>query len=82
MRNYSEPEIVKKIAKAEEIAWTNSKKVNWENAKEILGITVDEIDDAEQRLLRFAPFVMKCFPETIPQNVIIESELLEISKMR
>lgn len=82
MRNYSEPEIVKMIADAEEIVWTNSKMVSWESAKEILEVTEEEIDDAEQRLERFAPFIMKCFPETVPQNGIIESELSEIPKMQ
>lgn len=41
-----------------------------------------DIEDAEARLLRFAPFIMKCFPETEAQGGIIESALTEIPDMR
>ena len=34
-----------------------------------INITMADIDDAEARLARFAPFLMKKFPETIPTNV-------------
>ena len=39
-------------------------------------------DDAEQRLKRFAPFIMKCFPETKDRNGLIESVLTPISGMQ
>lgn len=81
-RTYLEPEIVKKIANAQEITWVNSKLVNWNTAKEYLEVTEEEIRDAELRLQRFAPFIMKCFPETISSNGMIESELTEIPKMQ
>lgn len=82
MKKYLEPEIVQKIANAEEISWVNSKKVNWKVAKELLEVTETEIDEAEQRLDRFAPFIMKCFQETVPQNGMIESDLVEIPNMK
>ena len=82
MKRYLEPESVEKIAKAEEISWINSKKVNWKVAKELLELTEAEIDEAEQRMERFAPFIMKCFPETVPQNGRIESDLVLIPNMK
>ena len=74
--------IVKSIANAEEIAWVNPKLIPWEQAKTILPVTMEEINDAEARLERFAPFIIKCFPETIPQNGMIESVLTPIPKMQ
>ena len=41
-----------------------------------------DIEDAERRLERFAPFIMKCFPETEDRNGIIESVLTEIPQMK
>lgn len=43
---------------------------------------MEDIDDAEARLLRFAPFIMKCFPETKERNGLIESALTPIPKMQ
>jgi len=79
---YLEPEIVEKIANAQEIAWINLRLINWDAAKEYLQVTEAEINDAKQRLDRFAPFIMKCFPETVPSNGMIESQLVEIPKMQ
>jgi D-serine dehydratase len=41
-----------------------------------------DIEDAEKRLERFAPMIMKCFPETRDQNGIIESVLTSIPNMQ
>lgn len=41
-----------------------------------------DIDDAEARLARFAPYIKKAFPETERSGGIIESELKEIPAMR
>lgn len=38
--------------------------------------------DAEERLERFAPFIMRSFPETAASGGLIESPLLEISQMK
>lgn len=40
-----------------------------------------DIDDAEARLARFAPYIKKAFPETAPSGGIIESDLKEIPEM-
>ena len=74
--------VVKQIAKAEEVGWVNPKWMPWNEAKDSLGISMEDIDDAEARLLRFAPFIMKCFPETKERNGLIESALTPIPKMQ
>jgi len=74
--------IIDKIANAESLAWINPKFIPWLEAKNQLEISESEIVEAEQRLERFAPFIMKCFPETVPQNGMIESALVEINDMK
>jgi D-serine dehydratase len=41
-----------------------------------------DIDDAEQRLARFAPYIARAFPETQSSRGIIESPLMKISSMQ
>ena len=41
-----------------------------------------DIDDAEARLARFAPYIAKAFPETARSGGIIESKLVEIPRMK
>lgn len=45
-------------------------------------LTMRDIDDAEARLKRFAPYIMKAFPETEKSDGIIESPLKEIPNMK
>lgn len=45
-------------------------------------LTMADVEDAEARLQRFAPFIMKCFPETKDRGGIIESVLTPIPKMQ
>ena len=41
-----------------------------------------DIEDAEARLQRFAPYIAAAFPETAKSGGIIESELTEIPRMK
>ncbi|MBQ8748837.1 MAG: D-serine ammonia-lyase [Oscillospiraceae bacterium] len=45
-------------------------------------VSDEAISDAEKRLLRFAPFIQKCFPETQKDGGLIESPLKEIPSMQ
>ena len=74
--------VVKEISDAREIGWVNPKKISWEDAKDDLGVSSREIDDAQARLERFAPFIMRCFPETLDKKGIIESALVPIPEMK
>ena len=70
------------MANARETAWENSKALPFAQAKNGLPLTAADIDDAEARLARFAPFIERRFPETAPQHGLIESPLQEILRMR
>ncbi len=80
--------IIKKHPLVGDIA--NCKEVFWENPAAVqrkTGVDVRssvpgqiDIDDADARLLRFAPFIAKQFPDA--KDGVIESELREISRMK
>ena len=73
-------DIIKRLQKEEELVWMNP-KYN-QNMAEGHGLTMADVEDAEKRLKRFAPFIKKCFPETAAQQGIIESPLVEIERMK
>ena len=74
--------IIKDIEQEKEVAWINPDKTSMEEARKAMELSMKDVDDAETRLERFAPFVMKCFPETKARNGIIESVLTPIPKMQ
>lgn len=74
--------IVRDIAQEKEVAWINPDKTSMEEARKTMELSMKDIDDAEARLERFAPFIMKCFPETKARNGIIESVLTPIPEMQ
>ena len=73
--------ILERIRNEEEIIWINPDKTDFETSMADAELSMKDIDDAEARLQRFAPFIMKCFPETAPQGGIIESVLTPIPAM-
>ena len=70
--------IIDDIAASKEVVWLNPRL--GQDATRTL--TEQHIRDASDRLIRFAPLIMKLFPETQPQGGIIESELTEIPEMK
>lgn len=74
--------IVKKMQKGEEVIWLNPDKVSFEESRKDCELSMADVDDAEERLKRFAPFIMKCFPETKDRNGLIESVLTDIPAMK
>ena len=70
--------VLARAARAEEVFWRNPKC----GAAPILDALTDaDIDDAEARLARFAPFLRRRYPETEPWQGLIESPLREIPDM-
>ena len=74
--------VSERVAKAEEVIWFNPGLRCRDAAFEGISLTMADIDDAEARLRRFAPFIMLCFPETAGNGGIIESPLTEVEHMR
>lgn len=69
-------DMIKKMTDCEEIFWINPGYVSCGNGGQPDGEQIVDIDDAEARLLRFAPFIERVFPEV--KGGIIESPLTEI----
>lgn len=69
---------------SKELCWVNPYKLPFAFTDALcqLVVTDEAIADAEKRLLRFAPFIKKYFPETEPDDGLIESPLREIPKMK
>lgn len=68
-------------AELKETFWLNPKKVPAAQ-QQIKEVSPAQIEDASKRLLRFAPYLKKVFPELQETNGIIESELKEIPAMK
>lgn len=75
-------DLLKQVAEGKEVVWINENLEKTADALTKINITMADIDDAEARLARFAPFIKKAFPETEPTNGLIESPLTEIPKMQ
>lgn len=75
-------DLLKKVSNGKEVAWVNENLETAEKALSKINLSMKDIDDAEARLARFAPFILKAFPETAPENGLIESPLTEIEKMK
>ncbi|UGB28907.1 D-serine ammonia-lyase [Metabacillus sp. B2-18] len=70
------------IMETEETFWQNPKYKNFEKAESKLSITLDDVKEAEERLIRFAPYLIKAFPETKETNGMIDSRTIRIPKMK
>ena len=74
-------EFVRELQLRHESAWMNPNVGSAETALAALPLTRTDVDDAEARLERFAPFIKKVFPETAADRGLIESPLTEIENM-
>lgn len=70
--------VIQSMINCEEIFWLNE-KVGQEAE---LPFGMADIEDAERRLQRFAPYIRKAFPQTEETGGIIESPLVEITRMK
>ena len=72
------------ISRQEEVFWLNNKCLPFDMIDGLCQLVVSDkdIQDAEARLGRFAPFVKACFPETEATDGFIVSPLLEIPAMQ
>lgn len=74
--------LLQKMQRGEEVVWINPDLCPFETAEKNPELTMADIEDAEKRLERFAPFIMKCFPETKDRKGLIESVLTPVPEMK
>lgn len=74
--------IVKDLIELKETAWFNPSFTTLEEGLPYVGLNQTDIDDARDRLTRFAPYLMVVFPETVATGGMIESELVAIPNMQ
>lgn len=74
--------IVKDLIALKETVWFNPHFTSLEEGLPYVGLGQKDIDDASDRLTRFAPYLMQAFPETAASHGIIESELTTIPHMQ
>ena len=74
--------MVKDLREETELVWINPDRTEDPASLEGFGLTMADIDDAEARLARFAPFIMACFPETRDSGGIIESVLTPVPNLQ
>ncbi|MGD8118995.1 D-serine ammonia-lyase [Vibrio sp. TRT 29B02] len=74
--------LVEELIGLNETSWFNPSITSVEEALPHVGLDAMDIRDASERLLRFAPYLAKAFPETAPAQGIIESELVSIPAMK
>lgn len=70
--------VIQNMIDCDEIFWLNEKA----GTDGELPFDMKDIEDAQMRLMRFAPYIMAAFPETEETKGIIESPLVEITRMK
>ena len=70
------------IRNAIEVEWANPMKMSNDDAVLRSSLTMSDIDAAYARMRRFAPLMKKLFPETELRNGLIDSDLVEVSKLK
>jgi len=66
----------------QEVFWENPNIESFQTAIIKSPLTQEDVKDAEDRLLRFAPYIKKAFPETEKSDGIIESPLVKIPSVK
>ncbi len=74
--------LLKAVEQAQEVFWVNPGLASTVGRTISATLGLADIDEAEKRLERFAPYLAKAFPETRANGGIIESPLTRIPKMK
>ena len=70
--------LLKELMQEQETTWFNDQVLPAKDGIERVGLTVTDVDDAADRLKRFAPLIMALFPATASSMGIIESPLVAV----
>lgn len=74
--------IMKEIADLKETVWLNPEQKSFNEAIKNCPLTMSDVQDASDRLARFADYFKTAFPETRKTDGILESPLQEIPNMK
>lgn len=74
--------LLENIIATQEVFWTNPGYKLFTEATAVRSLNEKDVRDAESRLIRFAPYIAKVFPETQRENGLIESSLVKIPEMQ
>ena len=76
--------VIREVSEKKETVWINPRFLPFDMTNAVCSLVVSDamIDDAAERLQRFAPFIEKCFPETEVTHGLIESPLKAIPDMQ
>ncbi|MCY1167086.1 MAG: D-serine ammonia-lyase [Pseudomonadota bacterium] len=65
--------LIRELVDLQETSWFNPATAPTAEALGDVGLTAVDVADASARLVRFAPYIMRAFPETVASSGIIES---------
>lgn len=74
--------ILKDMVELKETVWINPDKQPFSDAIKTASLGIDDIQDASDRLDRFAAYFIKAFPETVKTEGLLESEIRCIDRMK
>ncbi len=74
--------LVRDLVDLKEVVWFNPNVTSTDLGLPYVGLTQNDVMDAQARLQRFAPYLMKAFPETASTEGIIESAVVDIPQMK
>lgn len=74
--------LIKTLQAYQETFWFTPHRYPLKEALAKVGLTAEDVREAEARLARFAPYLAQVFPETQTQQGKIESDIVEIAHMQ
>lgn len=73
---------LRELMELRETFWINTKQLPSAEAIAACSVTMKDVQEASDRLQRFAPYIASVFPETKETGGLIESPIREITKMK
>lgn len=74
--------LLKDLINTNEVMWINGEYKKLEEVIKNITVKAEDINEAEERLIRFSNYIKKVFPETEVMNGIIESQIISINEMK
>lgn len=74
--------LLNQLIALQETSWFNPRIACAAEALQDVGLTQTDVDDASARLLRFAPYIARAFPETAGSGGIIESNIRAVPHLQ